>query len=108
MLVEIVAVVAVVAFAVTVYLLLDARGAARDARDDARAHAADATVQRARATKYKKVLETWGEDVEDLERKVEAAHGGKVGPAIGRLRERINRMRSNQGGGKTGPGGEDS
>lgn len=107
MLVEIVAVVAVLGFALVVFLLLDARSEAQSARAESRAHQADATVQRARATKYKKVLETWGEDVEELERKIEVAHGGKVGPALERLTERIRSLHENGDRGETGPGGED-
>ena len=81
------------------------------ARADSRAYQADATVQRARAAKYKKVLETWGEDVERLEREAEVAAGGKVGPAVDSLRARFAQLRSrrvrpDKDGGGQGTGGE--
>lgn len=99
-----------IAVLVLAYIAYQKNSEAKDARYDSRAHQADATVQRARATKYKKVLETWGEDVERMEREAEVAAGGKAGPAAQRLRDRFAQLRGrvhkDPGGGETGGGGE--
>lgn len=102
--VEILVVVFGIGVLVLAYIAVSARADAVQSRNAARSHAADAVVQKARATKYKQVLEKWGENVEDLERKVEAAHEGKVGPAIASFSERVRAIRV-LGRKKSGPGG---
>jgi hypothetical protein len=86
--------------------LFGAKSGESEAKEQSRAYQADAAVNRARAEKFKSLLEKWGGDVEDAERQLEAAHGGQIGPAVSRFNDRVRRLRENADGGKAGPGGE--
>src|SRR5688572_27727827 len=107
--VEVLAVVLGVGVLVLAYVAFGAQSAKTKAADDARAHEADATVNRVRAERFKKLIESLGEDVEEVERREEAAHGGRVGPAVDRFNARVRGLRgprTNKGG--QGSGGGDS
>lgn len=102
---EVLAAILGIGILVLAYIAYQKNAEALESRNDSRSYQADATVQRARATKYKKVLEEWGGNIEELEKQLEVAGGNQVGPAVVRFRDRLAKLRlrgQGSGGGETG------